>query len=200
MIKTQEVALRAYRADPTDRKFRHVYDIYKPWLRATGISHVRKIPPLNPGKDLDDVVVEGALAMSRAARRFVWFCRTCGEAFFRYGRLCDHAREVHRIRGNAGLVELATFCECSARMAMGRTARRLVRPLEVYAEAPEEAAGGEDVILTEYLIRAASLRMSASAREVLARVLGEPAPRPVSAAVADELRWAFRDLSSAHFG
>ena len=58
-----ELELRAYRANPTDSRFADVFRVARPWLKATGISTVKKYPRLSISGSLDDVVLEGALAL-----------------------------------------------------------------------------------------------------------------------------------------
>jgi hypothetical protein len=131
-----EAELRAYRANPTDSRFSDVFHVARPWLKATGISTLRTYPSLSISGSLDDVVLEGALALSRSTRRFVYICDECGKAVIHLADLGAHQRAEHRVRGGVPLVALSTFSKTSARLAMKRTARRLLRP-EVLEPEPE---------------------------------------------------------------
>lgn len=166
-----ERELRAYRANPTDRRFAAVYRVAEPWIRSTGAYVLRGYRELSASAALDDLAVEGALAISRSARRFVYLCGDCGAAFVHARDLGAHNREVHRRRGVA-TVSLATFAKTSARLAMKRTARRLVRA-EVLD--PDIDLGVDDraeaTILLEVLVRSVGDRLWARAREDLRAIL-----------------------------
>jgi hypothetical protein len=181
-----ELELRAYRADPTDARFAAVYHVASPWLKSAGISTIKTYPTLSFAGDLDDVVLEGAFALARSARRFVYLCADCGRAFVDLGGgrgFIAHQRKEHRVRGGYPLVGLATFASTSARLAMKRTARRLLRPevLEPELEAVEAALRPYDdveaAMLFEILVQRVRERLTARARvnlEILLRreVLG----------------------------
>lgn len=164
-----ETTLRAYRANPTDSRFADVYRVARPWLKAAGISTIRNYPSLSISGSLDDVVVEGALALSRSSRRFVYLCDACGAAKLHLADLGAHQREEHRTRGGLPLVGLSTFAQTSARLAMKRTARRLLRP-EILEEEPETVEAclrpSEDVeaaVLFQVFVRQLRSRLSARA-------------------------------------
>jgi hypothetical protein len=122
-----ERELRAYRANPTDARFVAVYRIAQPWLRSAAIATVGRYHNLTISGAVDDVVLEGALAISSSARRFVYLC-DCGRAFVHVSDLAKHQRETHLRRGGCEVVSLERFVTTSARLAMKRTARRIVRP------------------------------------------------------------------------
>jgi hypothetical protein len=198
-----ELSLRNYRANPSNRTFQRVAAEYRPWLYSSGMKTLNRFPTLSAGNCLDDLTNEGLLALSVSARRFVWFCRRCGEAFIQHGDLTAHAAVEHGVRGGVQLVKLDQFAECSARLAMRRTARRMLRPEEYPAGAgadlPDllDEAWTEDALAAEILIRRAERRMSADARRILLRVLSSARP-PLLAADdlgAAELRRLLADLS-----
>ena len=187
-----------YRANPTNRTFSEVHRAYQPWLRANGMWTLRQFPTLSPEGELDDLTNEGLLAISRSARRFVFFCATCGRAFVQASDLSAHAAEDHRVRGsaaNVSLVSLGKFAEVSAKLAMKRTAARMLTP-----EIPEEDVdpGGawvtEEQILTELLIRRAATRLTADARRVLVSVLEADHPRVLTSDVVYELQVELLEL------
>jgi len=154
--------------------FRKVAEIYNPWLHTTGLRTLREFPSLHPGNDLDDVVNEGLHAISRNARRFVFFCGSCGDVFLYSADLRAHALLKHSVRGPAELVSIGTFCECGARMTMRRAARNVLTP-EI-PEAEVELGGddwSEDLALLNLLVKRAEARLSEGARAVLLRVLCE---------------------------
>jgi hypothetical protein len=164
-----EAVLRAYRANPTDARFGDVFRVARPWLKATGISTLKTYPSLSLSGSLDDVVLEGALALSRSTRRFIYLCDSCGAAKIHLSDLAAHQREEHRVRGALPLVGLSTFSRTSARLAMKRTARRLLRP-EILDEEPEVVEAclrpAEDVeaaMIFEVFVRRLRTRLSARA-------------------------------------
>lgn len=184
-----EMELRAYRANPTDGRFGDVYRVARPWLKAAGISTLKTYPSLSISGSLDDVVLEGALALSRSARRFVYLCDSCGAAKIHLSDLDAHQRNEHRVRGGLPLVGLSTFSQTSARLAMKRTARRLLRP-EILEEEPETVEAclrpAEDVeaaMLFEVFVRRLRMRLSARARTnlelLLANNLADVDPRAI---------------------
>lgn len=175
-----ELSLRNYRANPSNSTFNVVAKEYKSWLRGAGIYTIRKFPALY-GDDsaIDDLTNEGLLELSKSARRFIWFCRRCGRAFIQHRDLVEHAREEHAVRGKTELVRLATFAECSARLAMNRTARRMITP-EVPTELPDLGSiWTEETLAAEILIRKAERRMTADARRILRRILTSSKPDPI---------------------
>jgi hypothetical protein len=182
-----EAELRAYRANPTDRRFADVYRVASPWLKSTGISTIRTYRGLTVSGALDDVALEGALSLSRSARRFVYFCETCGRAFVHSRDLSAHSMSEHRRRGVAALVSLSTFSQTSARLAMKRTARRLVRP-EILE--PDVETGidydAESNVLMAVLVSRLRERLSARALAELEAILLRDVPAPEE--VAEELR------------
>lgn len=170
---SRETALLQYRADPTDRNFGRVAEAYEPWLRRTGFEALDRFSNLSPSADLDDLRVEGLLAISRSARRFVWMCPVCEETFLNRADLRAHGALAHHILGPLELVRIETFVEISARMAMRRAARRLLNPCEVLLEElPEQAdEGQEERIIMADLLNAAERRLSGEALAILVRLL-----------------------------
>lgn len=169
-----EVELRSYRANPTDVSFGRLYSAAYPWLKSVGISSVRKYRSLSMDGALDDVVNEGALALSVSARRFTFFCPDCDRVFVNGGDLSRHAMRAHGRRGAGGLVSLSQFARTSARLAMKRTARRLHRPEIPTDEIDREVApdfGVEDRLIVEIMIERFRERLSARARANLESVL-----------------------------
>lgn len=168
-----ESELRAYRANPTDRRFSDVYRVASPWLKSSGLRILGGYRCLCTSGSIDDLIVEGALSLSRSARRFVYFCSDCGQAFVHVVDLSAHRREVHRRRGVAS-VSLSTFSRTSANLAMRRTARRLVRP-EIPKSDIELGIDDqvETTILFEILISSLGERIWARARESLRAILEE---------------------------
>lgn len=165
--------LLAYRANPSDLRFNRLYRAAHPWLISTGISTVRRYSNLSVSGALDDVVNEGALALSTSARRFVHFCGDCGRVFVHGRDLSLHAMSDHRRRGAAGAVTLDTFARTSARLVMKRTARRLYRPetlTEWIEDVPSDVDEEERVVL-EIMISRLQERVSARARASLELLL-----------------------------
>ena len=191
-----ELALINYRADPNNRSFSKVCQIYRPWLRMNGMWTLNKFPTLSPTGDLDDLTNEGLLAISRSARRYVFFCTVCGKAFIQKVDLSNHAMIEHRIRGAASLVSLKTFVEVSAKLAMKRTAQRLIKPEEILDPNPDVGIiyFSEEEILIELLIQKASERLSVEALKVLKRILLSDRPRYITSSLIKELRSEFSDL------
>lgn len=168
-----ESELLAYRANPTNRRFETLYNTARPWLKSTGILTVKKYNALSVSGALDDVVNEGALALSVSARRFSYFCGDCGRVFVHGRDLTGHVMSEHGRRGASGLVSLATFSKTSARLAMKRTARRLYRP-EIPSPDIEEPVVVEDVeerMIVEIMISRFRDRLSAGARASLELLL-----------------------------
>jgi hypothetical protein len=192
-----EAELRAYRSDPTDARFADVYRVARPWLRSVGIATVRRYSNLTVSGSLDDVVVEGALAISNATRRFVYLCGGCGRAFVHLSSLTTHQRERHRRRGNGELVSLSKFVRTSARLAMKRTARRIVRP-EVLDPDVEPVVDGEAEarIVFEVLVAGVRERLSAWAVVNLENLLRRDlqAGGEVAAIRYEALRREVRDI------
>jgi hypothetical protein len=93
----------------------------------------------------------------------------------------------HRRRGVAALVSLSTFSQTSARLAMKRTARRLVRP-EILE--PDVETGidydAESNVLMAMLVSRLRERLSARALAELEAILLRDVPAPEE--VAEELR------------
>ena len=175
-----ELQLRAYRANPTEARFNDVYHVARPWLKATGISTLKTYPSLSISGSLDDVVIEGALALSRSSRRFVYLCDVCGAAVVHLSDLDAHQRDEHRVRGGLPLVGLSKFSKTSARLAMKRTARRLLRPeilepepevVEAVHRSPEDVEDVEAAMLFEVFIRQVRSRLTARARANLELLL-----------------------------
>lgn len=166
-----EAELRAYRACPNDRRFAAVYRAAEPWLTSSAMRIVSKYRQLSQSSALDDVRVEGALTLSTAAKRFVYFCDVCGSAHLTLARLERHYREVHRVRG-APAVALATFVKTSSDLVMKRTARRLVRQeiLEPEIELGVDH-GAEQEILSVVLVKQFGSRIHARARQSLRSIL-----------------------------
>lgn len=171
-----EAELRSYRANPTDARFAAVYRVAKPWLRSAAIATVSRYPSLTVSGAVDDVVVEGALALSTSARRFVYLCE-CGRAFVHRSDLAGHQREVHRRRGGC-LVSLSRFARTSARLAMKRTARRIVRPEILDPDVEPVGIDGEAEarVVFEVLVASVRERLSARARADLELILRRGLP------------------------
>lgn len=174
-----ERELRAYRANPTDARFAAVYHIARPWLRSAAIATVCRYPNLTVSGAVDDVALEGALAISSAARRFVYLCGGCGRAFVELSSLGSHQRTEHRRRGGCELVSLSKFAQTSARLAMRRTARRIVRP-EILDPDAEPIYGidgeAEARVVFEVLVATVRERLSARARANLESILRRDLP------------------------
>jgi hypothetical protein len=168
-----ERELRSYRANPTDFTFARLYNVAYPWLKNVGISTVRKYNSLSISGTLDDVLNEGALALSVSTRRFVFMCPDCPTAFVDEIDLVRHAMREHRRRGSTGLVSLAQFARTSARLAMRRTARRMYRPEIPTADLERDVVDldVEDRIVLELTIARFRDRLSARARANLELVL-----------------------------
>lgn len=198
----KESALLLYRANPTDLNFNSLARTYEPWLQRTGRDALSRFSHLSPTADLDDLRVEGLLSLSRSARRFVHFCPVCGETFLDRRGLRAHAAGEHRVLGAEGLIGIETFCDISARMAMRRAARRLIRPEEILVEEFPEPVDGdqEERIILADLLRCAEARLSGEALALLVRLLcGEvpvagPALRGNRAARVPTLARRMRDL------
>lgn len=159
-------ALIRYRSEPTDRNFKTLYDASRGWIRGAAVSTVRQYHGLTSA-DVDDVANEGLLSLANAARRFVYFCPRCGDAFVYRSSLEAHAREEHRVRGPAALVSLEKFAQVNSRLGMKRTARRLLRPGEVLDDDPASDLVVAPSILTEILVRDAARRLSGEAEKLL---------------------------------
>jgi len=201
-MDSRELALRAYRSNPSNSTFRRVESEYRGWLTTVSGSVLRRYPGLTGVRE--DVLNEGLLALSRSVRRFLWFCGRCGAPFLEFSDLRAHAAAEHRVRGEVELVSLRKFAEQSAGYAMKRTALRLYRP-EVPSEFSEQVPDerwSRDVLDVELLVRRAELRMSRDALHLLHRVLGTPEPDPLAPEEPGlpELRDLLRDLPQAHLG
>lgn len=183
---SMERELRAYRAEPTDVRFADVYRVVRPWLRSAGIATIRKYSSLTVSGSLDDVMVEGALSISSAARRFVYLC-DCGRAFVHLSDLAKHQREEHRRRGGCELVTLSRFATTSARLAMKRTAFRLVRPEILDPDVEPRGIDGEAEarVVFEVLVSSVRERLSVRARVNLELILRRDLP---SGEEIDDLR------------
>ena len=174
----REDLLLQYRADPTDLNFNRVATAYSPWIGRTGAEALRRLRRSPNSVDLDDLRVEGLLSLSRSARRFLHFCPVCGATFLQRTDLLRHAAEAHRVRGIEEVVGIETFCEVSARLAMRRAARRLIRPEEVLLDEPPEPidAGAEERLILADLVRRAEERLSGEALALLIRLVVSGAP------------------------
>lgn len=181
-----ERELRAYRANPTDARFAEVYRLARPWLTTVSETTVRRYTTaLSISGSAEDVAVEGAVAISAAARRFVYLCEDCGRAFVHVSDLGAHQRKEHRRRGACALVSLKKFALTSARLAMKRTARRLVRSSECLVPAPEEVdLDVEERIVFGMMLDRVRGRLTArtlEALEALLRGASIEGPLPVEA-------------------
>ena len=165
-----EIALRRYRANPTDARFEAVYRLSKPWLRSVALSTLRKFPTLPVDTYVDDLVNDGALAISRSARRFCYFCE-CGELFLHRSDLIRHMRDDHKLRGGAAAVTLRNFSQYSARLAMRSTAiRSIQRSADIEPNEGIDERFEPDVICY-LLVVAVGRRLSEQARELVKRIL-----------------------------
>jgi len=124
-------ALLAYRDQPSNWSFDGAYRYVSSWLRVTSSAIVRGYPALDPQFDVADVCSEGTVALFHAARRYVYFCGECGRSFVHGGDLEQHGVRAHRRRGCAGVLPISRFAQESARLAMRRTANRLVTPYDL---------------------------------------------------------------------
>jgi len=175
-VEEPERALLRYRSDPTDRNFRPVAAHYRPWLVARGVSARRSFGSANVLAEVDDAVNEGLLALSRAARRYVYLC-PCGRTFLERRAVRRHGREEHRVRGPVELVELPHFCEETARLAVRRTFSKSVSP-EYRLDDPADLdrrlgvdLGVEDRLLLDLALRRAGERLRGEALVLLRRAL-----------------------------
>lgn len=192
-----EAYLRRYRAKPNDRTFAAVYGAGLSWLRAVAGHTVKQYPSLCLDIDLDYVANEGALALSRAARRYLYFCPECGEAFLQRRDLVAHGANTHRIRGASELVTLGTFAQANARLAMRRTARRLCYPEDLTDRIALEGVddGLETRVLLRLLVESAEKRLCAEAVDLLSRILSSDVPEPVELSdLLLEIRAYFADV------
>lgn len=170
-----EAELRAYRSNPTNTRFNRLYYTARPWLKNVAISTLNRYSSLSLTGSLDDVVIEGAFALSVSARRFVFLCPVCGRAFVDRADMARHMRVDHRRRG-VGLVSLASFSKTSAALAMRRTTRRLARPEILDPDAADKIGvleDAEDRMIVEILIGRLRDRLSARVRANLELVLRE---------------------------
>ena len=178
-MDTVDGALLAYRDHPTNLTFDRAYRPLCGWLHATAGSIVRSYPALDPSVDSDDVCSEGTLALFHAARRYVYFCGECGKVFLHGGDLDRHGVCVHRRCGCASTLSISQFSRESARLAMRRTANRLVTPydLDDELEVSFDARTTERLTAVEDLygrLRDRLEGMEASVREqVVAYLLGD---------------------------
>ena len=165
------MALERYRAHPTDAEFASVYHAIEPWLHRTSRAIVRSYSGLDVRTDGEDVKNEGAIALANATRRYVYLC-DCGQAFLSRRTLHDHSIEHHARRGGAELVGIETFAKTSARLAMKRTAHRLVTPY-VLQEDIDLGADEKAVARMEFaaLLQRAQRHLTIRARVLLAEVL-----------------------------
>jgi len=175
-VEEPERALLRYRSDPTDRNFSPVAALYRPWLLARGVSARRSFGSANVLAEVDDAVNEGLLALSRAARRYVYLC-PCGRTFLERAAIRRHGRERHRVRGPVELVELPHFCEESARLAVRRTFSKSIS-LEPCLDDPADLdrrlgadRGVEDRLLLDLALRRAGERLRGEALVLLRRAL-----------------------------
>lgn len=191
--------LAAFRADPTSRNLLRLNSIATPWLRGRAsqvISRYRRLTTVNDG---DDLVNEGLLNLTRAARRYVALCPTCRRAFLRLDSLFGHLRDEHRVLGvSTNFVTLQRFCQESARLAMKRAARRLVTVDFVDSELAETGIDDEFSRRIEFecMVETARQRLSDRAEEVLAQILTSDRVVKPRGEIRRELRRHFRDLSN----
>jgi hypothetical protein len=191
-----EQELLRYRANPTNANFNTVYRRALPWLRNVSSAVIRRYRNLSVTSDMEDLVTEGALSMSRAAVRFVYMCPVCPEVHLYRRDVAAHLRRDHRLRG-AAYVGLETFAQCSARLAIKRTARRLLTPdMDEVEEATAVDAGVEADVLLNLLVSAARVRMTDGAVTLLREILTDPDPREIrgSGPAVMELRRRFVSL------
>jgi hypothetical protein len=165
-----DAELFAYRANPTNARFGRLYDAARPWLTAVGTATVGSYRSLSVSGALDDVVNEGALTLSTAARGFAYFCPACDRAFLHRRDLRAHAVAEHRRRGTFGAVSLPRFARTSARLAIRRVARNLHRPELLEAAEPDPVDPGDRVFLG-ILIDELRGRLNEDARWCLERLL-----------------------------
>lgn len=184
-------ALTLYRSNPTNGNFRRVHTVAWPWVRRTANNAVSRYATLG-AVDADDVANEGLLALSNAARRFVHYCPRCGDAFILKSGLERHAMEAHRLRGISPLVGIEKFSCMNSKLAMKRTANRLICIDEILVDEIDKsvAAGAEPFadgdVLLDVIIRQAAAKLSDAAAELLKDVLMSSFPEQISASPAFE--------------
>lgn len=186
-----QTELIRYRAEPTNRNFKSLYDVSRDWIRIVAGATVKSYHGLKSA-DFDDVANEGLLSFANAARRFVYFCPRCGDAFLHRRSLVRHCREAHRVRGVAELVSISKFAQVNSRLAMKRTARRLLRP-EVLVDDLEVVSGSvvsgsvESETFVEVLLGRAKALLSDSAERLLVEIV-RSGHRPELGPDLDEIR------------
>lgn len=167
-----EVELLNYRSNPTNRNFKRVYDITRNWVYHVAKEKVRQYPNLSSDA-VDDVANEGFLSMANAARRYVYFCRRCGEVFIYRKSFVEHCKDVHRIRGVRELVTIETFAATTSKLAMKRKAGRLLHSNEVLTEQPELGIDdhAEASMIIDVLIRQVGERLSEDGERLLLELI-----------------------------
>lgn len=167
--------LISYRAQPTNLNLSRLYRASRPWLYSQAGHITSRYRDLTLGNDGDDLVNEGMLSMTNAVRRFMWQCPLCRIPFVRRAKLLDHAREVHRLRGEPRkLVPLFVFARWSARLAMQRTATRiLMRDVPYGPDVPMMSVAGEADALGQLVHEALMDLSERGTRELIRMIDGE---------------------------